>query len=235
MAPPPRLVGVAASVVVVASTTALVFPLRTVAPVVSPGRSPGRGAPHLDGLGPVAGGGSRRWRQLLAFNYFHIPPTGRFTIAESENWVALFVFVIVAVIGSSVAQLARTRAEEADQRRREADLAAETLVRLLPWAASRRRRQVRRRATAGQRARDPVRRDRARARGGRRAAPGVPAAGGDQPARHVARARGAAGGVAATSSGAGGAPHRGPCWRPGSNGDRLLGEVSRDRARAAAL
>ena len=66
----------------------------------------------------------------LAFNYFHIPPTGRFTIAESENWVALVVFVIVAVIGSSVAQLARTRAEEADQRRREADLAAE-MARLL--------------------------------------------------------------------------------------------------------
>ncbi len=35
----------------------------------------------------------------LAFNYFHIPPTGRFTIAESENWVALVVFLIAAVIG----------------------------------------------------------------------------------------------------------------------------------------
>ena len=46
----------------------------------------------------------------LAFNYFHIPPTGRFTIADSENWVALVVFLIVAVIGSSVAQVARARA-----------------------------------------------------------------------------------------------------------------------------
>ena len=66
----------------------------------------------------------------LAFNYFHIPPTGRFTIADSENWVALVVFLIVAVIGSSVAQVARARATEADQRRREADLAAE-MARLL--------------------------------------------------------------------------------------------------------
>ena len=29
-----------------------------------------------------------------AFNFFHIPPTGRFTIAEGENWVALAVFLV---------------------------------------------------------------------------------------------------------------------------------------------
>jgi hypothetical protein len=27
-----------------------------------------------------------------AFNFFHIPPTGRFTIADADNWVALAVF-----------------------------------------------------------------------------------------------------------------------------------------------
>ena len=66
----------------------------------------------------------------LAFNYFHIPPTGRFTIAEGENWVALAVLLIAAVATSSVADLARSRALEAEQRRREADLGAE-LARLL--------------------------------------------------------------------------------------------------------
>ena len=25
----------------------------------------------------------------LAFNFFHIEPTGRFTVADGENWVAL--------------------------------------------------------------------------------------------------------------------------------------------------
>ena len=40
------------------------------------------------------------------------------------------MFLIVAVIGSSVAQVARARATEAEQRRREADLAAE-MARLL--------------------------------------------------------------------------------------------------------
>jgi two-component system sensor histidine kinase KdpD len=66
----------------------------------------------------------------LAFNFFHIPPTGRFTIADAENWVALVVFLIAAVVASSLSELARQRAEEAEQRRREADLAAE-LARLL--------------------------------------------------------------------------------------------------------
>jgi two-component system sensor histidine kinase KdpD len=66
----------------------------------------------------------------LAFNFFHIPPTGRFTIADPEDWVALLVFLVAAVVASSLSELARQRADEAEQRRREADLAAE-LARLL--------------------------------------------------------------------------------------------------------
>ncbi len=66
----------------------------------------------------------------LAFNFFHIPPTGRFTIAEGENWVALVVFLVAATVTSSLAGAARIRAEEADRRRREADLSAE-LARVL--------------------------------------------------------------------------------------------------------
>lgn len=119
-----------AAALVVASTTALVFPLRTVAPVVS------LGVVYLVAvllISTVWGawlGIVTALASALAFNYFHIPPTGRFTIAEGENWVALAVFLIVAVIGSSVAQVARSRAMEAEQRRREADLAAE-MARLL--------------------------------------------------------------------------------------------------------
>ncbi|HEX5617366.1 MAG TPA: ATP-binding protein [Solirubrobacteraceae bacterium] len=66
----------------------------------------------------------------LAFNFFHIPPTGRFTIADAENWVALMVFLVAAVVAATLSDAARTRAREAEQRRREADLAAE-LARLL--------------------------------------------------------------------------------------------------------
>jgi two-component system sensor histidine kinase KdpD len=66
----------------------------------------------------------------LAFNFFHIPPAGRLAIADVRNWVALAVFLAVALLASSVAELARARALEALERRREADLAAE-MARLL--------------------------------------------------------------------------------------------------------
>ena len=49
----------------------------------------------------------------LAFNFFHIPPTGRFTISEGENWVALAVFFIAALVASTLAERARVRTREA--------------------------------------------------------------------------------------------------------------------------
>ena len=70
-----------------------------------------------------------------AFNYFHLPPTGQFTIAESGHWVALIAFLVAAVVASVVAEVARSRAVEAELRRREADLAAE-LARVLLGGAS---------------------------------------------------------------------------------------------------
>ena len=66
----------------------------------------------------------------LAWNFFHIPPTGKLSIAEGENWVALVVFLVAAGVVSTLAGLARSRAEEAERRRREADLSAE-MARLL--------------------------------------------------------------------------------------------------------
>jgi two-component system sensor histidine kinase KdpD len=65
-----------------------------------------------------------------AFNFFHIAPTGGFTIAEGENWIVLSAFLVAAVVASSVAEAARMRTQEAMQRSREAQLAAE-LARLL--------------------------------------------------------------------------------------------------------
>src|ERR1700685_2504397 len=34
---------------------------------------------------------------MLAFNYYFLPPVGKFTIADPQNWVALFAFLIVSV------------------------------------------------------------------------------------------------------------------------------------------
>ncbi len=60
----------------------------------------------------------------LAFNFFHIPPTGRFTIADGENWTAFATFVLCAVVVSAVSSAARRRGAEAEARAAEADLAA---------------------------------------------------------------------------------------------------------------
>ncbi len=128
---PPLWLGVIAAALGVAVTTLAVFPLKHVAPVLS------LGVVYLLvvllvatvwgawlGIATAVGG-------ALAFNFFHIPPTGRFTIAAGENWVALAVFFVAAVGASWLAQIARRRAEEAEQRRREADLSAETARLLL--------------------------------------------------------------------------------------------------------
>ena len=55
----------------------------------------------------------------LAFNYFFLPPTGRFTIADPRNWVALLTFLVVAVTASHLSTRARQKAADASARQRE--------------------------------------------------------------------------------------------------------------------
>jgi two-component system sensor histidine kinase KdpD len=120
-----KLIGLLVALLSVAATTALIYPLREVMPAVS------TGVVYLLGVLLV----STRWGLWLgivtglasaaAFNFFHIPPTGRFTVADAQNWVALAVFFATAVVTSTLAGRARERALEADERRREADLAAD--------------------------------------------------------------------------------------------------------------
>jgi two-component system sensor histidine kinase KdpD len=53
------------------------------------------------------------------FNYFFLPPVGGFTIADPQNWVALFTFLFSAVVGSRLADTARHRALQAVTREKE--------------------------------------------------------------------------------------------------------------------
>ncbi len=50
---------------------------------------------------------------VLGLNYFFLPPILQFTIADPENWVALFVFLVTAGVASELSAQARRRAEEA--------------------------------------------------------------------------------------------------------------------------
>ncbi len=58
---------------------------------------------------------------MVAFNYFFLPPTGTFTIADPQNWVALFVFVATSLIASELGTRARLQTEEAERRRMEVE------------------------------------------------------------------------------------------------------------------
>src|ERR1700728_3672961 len=120
---PPRALGVLVATGGTALATLVIYPLEHLAPVVS------LGVVYLLVVVVV----SIYWGALLglataivsalAFNYFHLPPVGRLARADSRDWVALLAFVAVGAATGFVGSLARERAEEAEQRRREADLA----------------------------------------------------------------------------------------------------------------
>ena len=57
----------------------------------------------------------------LSYNYFFLPPVGTFTIADPQNWVALFTFLVTSVLASDLATRARNQAAEANRRRREVE------------------------------------------------------------------------------------------------------------------
>lgn len=50
---------------------------------------------------------------VLGFNFYFLPPIGTFTIADPENWVALFAFLVTAFTVSQLSTKARRRTEEA--------------------------------------------------------------------------------------------------------------------------
>jgi len=56
---------------------------------------------------------------VLCLNFFFMPPVGTFSIADPQNWVALFVFLAVSVVASNLSSAARERAREAMARRDE--------------------------------------------------------------------------------------------------------------------
>ncbi len=56
---------------------------------------------------------------FLCFNYFFLPPVGTWTIADPQNWVALFTLLAVSIVASHLSAEARQRAKEATARRDE--------------------------------------------------------------------------------------------------------------------
>jgi two-component system, OmpR family, sensor histidine kinase KdpD len=55
----------------------------------------------------------------LTFNFFFLPPVGRFTIADPQNWVALFSFLTTALIASRLSAEVKRRALDAVERQQD--------------------------------------------------------------------------------------------------------------------
>ncbi|HKN84400.1 MAG TPA: ATP-binding protein [Pyrinomonadaceae bacterium] len=51
---------------------------------------------------------------MLCFNFFFLPPFGTFTIAATDNWVALLAFLVTAITAGQLSARAKKRAEEAE-------------------------------------------------------------------------------------------------------------------------
>ncbi len=120
-----------AAVLLVGVCTALLYPLKHVTSVASLGVVYLLGVVIVSAFWGLWLGIATAVLSAAAFNFFHLPPVGHFTIADSRNWVALAAFFVAAVATSTVSEWARLRALEAERRRAEADLTAEMAQLLL--------------------------------------------------------------------------------------------------------
>jgi two-component system, OmpR family, sensor histidine kinase KdpD len=125
------LVGVLASAGVVVLVSAIVALLKPHVPVLS------LGALYVLAVLPVA----ILWGTVLAavvsvasmlvFNWFFLPPYHSFHLQESQNWLALAIYLVIAFTVSALAARARAQREDAEQRRVEAHALAEAALDLL--------------------------------------------------------------------------------------------------------
>src|SRR5439155_878026 len=112
-----RIVPALASLAALCAVTGAIFALRPVAPVVS------LGVLYLLAVLPVAIFWGHRYAlpvavaSMLAFNFFFLPPVHTFRLRDSENWVALAVYLTTAVVVSELAPLAALLAYAADRER----------------------------------------------------------------------------------------------------------------------
>jgi len=58
---------------------------------------------------------------MLLFNYNFLPPIGQFTVADPQNWVALFAFLFTSIMGSQLSARIRKEADASHNRRREVE------------------------------------------------------------------------------------------------------------------
>jgi two-component system sensor histidine kinase KdpD len=123
--------GVVFSVAAVGAVTAVIFLLRDHVPVLS------LGVLYLPAVLAVAVlyglvyAVAVSIASMAAFNFFFLPPLHTLALRDSENWLALGVYLVTAVVVSELATRSRRRAADAGQREREATFLADVAAILL--------------------------------------------------------------------------------------------------------
>jgi signal transduction histidine kinase len=116
---PPLTLGLVVAASFVVAETLVLYPLTRVAPVNV------LGVVYLLGVVVVAIGwgfwlaAATSVASALAFDFFHIPPVFALSPAQAGDWVAITIFLVVALSATTLAGVARARAAEAGQHRRE--------------------------------------------------------------------------------------------------------------------
>jgi K+-sensing histidine kinase KdpD len=108
-----RAAGIAFSVLAVAVVTGAVYLLRPVAPVVSLGVLYVLAVVAVAVVFGLAYAIPVSVASMLTFNFLFLPPVHTFALRESENWVALAVYLIVGVVVGELATRSRRLAHEA--------------------------------------------------------------------------------------------------------------------------
>lgn len=67
----------------------------------------------------------------LLYNFFFLPPVGKLTISDPQNWVALSAFLAASVLVSHLSERERREAENSEERRREVELLYQLSQKLL--------------------------------------------------------------------------------------------------------
>ncbi len=120
---PSTSLGILAAIVVVAIGTGIAAALEAIAEPVSLGIVFIPGVLLIATVWGLWMGIGTAVVSALVFNFFFLPPLRTLTINAQHDIVALVVFIIVAIAGGTLAELARARAAEAERGREDADRA----------------------------------------------------------------------------------------------------------------
>src|SRR5579885_3439853 len=115
-----QVLGILASAAAVAVVSALVDLLAPHVPVLSLGALYVLAVLAVAILWGAALAAAASVASMLAFNWFFLPPYHTFQLRESQNWLVLAVYLVIAVAVSALARRARARREDAEQRQSEA-------------------------------------------------------------------------------------------------------------------